>query len=418
MKSTVGKFLQMYDPPHFPFRDLSETAYELGLIDVTAVNGEEFLANNNIAAAFGRDIIQASTRVNYAQNLDKIHGLETMVCMATDGAMSVAGGNWQIFEGMVRESKAALRLNTTVMGVTFLEDGKYDVKTSAVTHSASPPLEASASASASPFDQVILAGPYQFADLTLDPNPQDTPSIIPYVKLHVTLFTSPFLLNPQVFNLDPTDHVPSTVLTTTNPDAAESSNSPPFYSISNLRTLTNPSTGAREHLYKIFSPRPLSRQYIHSLLTPSSTSNTDSELGHTSTDESITWIHKKIWHSYPVESPRVTFESSTITLDGRAGGGSGGISPPDSSSFSSSPCQERSGPKGKIWYTAGIESFISTMETSSLMGMNVARMIVDEWIEERKRMYGPEDGDGNQVPMGNIRGVGEENIEEMWREDL
>lgn len=32
-----------------------------------------------------------------------------------------------------------------------------------------------------------------------------------------------------------------------------------------------------------------------------------------------------------------------------------------------------------LWYTSGIEQFISTMETSSLMGMNVARLVVDGW---------------------------------------
>ena len=45
-----------------------------------------------------------------------------------------------------------------------------------------------------------------------------------------------------------------------------------------------------------------------------------------------------------------------------------------------------------MWYTSGIESFISTMETSSLMGMNVARLVVDRWNgkgkgdEEREEM--------------------------------
>ena len=34
-----------------------------------------------------------------------------------------------------------------------------------------------------------------------------------------------------------------------------------------------------------------------------------------------------------------------------------------------------------LWYTSGIESFISTMETSSLMGMNVAKLMVDDWTE-------------------------------------
>lgn len=34
-----------------------------------------------------------------------------------------------------------------------------------------------------------------------------------------------------------------------------------------------------------------------------------------------------------------------------------------------------------FYYTSGIESFISTMETSALMGMNVAQLIVDDFQE-------------------------------------
>lgn len=40
------------------------------------------------------------------------------------------------------------------------------------------------------------------------------------------------------------------------------------------------------------------------------------------------------------------------------------------------------------WYTAGIESFISTMETSSLMGSNVARLVVDKWEAEKAKVEG------------------------------
>lgn len=64
----------------------------------------------------------------------------------------------------------------------------------------------------------------------------------------------------------------------------------------------------------------------------------------------VSWTYRKVWDSYPYEYPRVTFEE--LKLDDR------------------------------LWYTSGIESFISTMETSSLMGMNVARLMVDEWIEQ------------------------------------
>ena len=34
-----------------------------------------------------------------------------------------------------------------------------------------------------------------------------------------------------------------------------------------------------------------------------------------------------------------------------------------------------------FYYTSGIESFISTMETSALMGMNVAQLIIDDYLD-------------------------------------
>jgi prenylcysteine oxidase/farnesylcysteine lyase len=67
----------------------------------------------------------------------------------------------------------------------------------------------------------------------------------------------------------------------------------------------------------------------------------------------VSWFHEKTWDSYPYEYPRQTFEDVKL---------------------------ERN-----IWYTGGIESFISTMETSSLMGMNAAGLISNEWHEQTGR---------------------------------
>lgn len=39
-----------------------------------------------------------------------------------------------------------------------------------------------------------------------------------------------------------------------------------------------------------------------------------------------------------------------------------------------------------FYYTSGIESFISTMETSALMGKNVAQLIMDDYLEVMEEM--------------------------------
>ena len=368
MKKTVGAFLRMYEEPHFPFKDLSQKAYDLGLTEATAATGEEFLQANGIQGSFGADIIQASTRVNYAQNIDKIHGLESMVCMATDGAMSIQGGNWQIFDGMLKASGAKLLLNTSVSNIYRQPNGSYAVNSLSSSYPTGIDLAV--------YDTVVLAAPLQFAKLSLTPAPVNPPPEIPYVDLHVTLFTSPRKLNPQAFNL--ASGVPTTILTT---PPKTNTNPPPFYSISTLRTLTNPTTHQREYLYKIFSPEPLPTPWLHSILTSRPAGGKDHG------ERDITWIYEKLWQSYPYLPPRITFED--VQLDD----------------------------EGKVWYTSGIESFISTMETSSLMGMNVARLIVDGWKEEaaqrtvdKQKSVQEEWGVGNtgvadQVPMaGKITG--------------
>lgn len=48
MKSTVGRFRQLYKHPYFPFKSLSAAAIDLDLVSVTSVTGEQLLAANNV----------------------------------------------------------------------------------------------------------------------------------------------------------------------------------------------------------------------------------------------------------------------------------------------------------------------------------------------------------------------------------
>lgn len=362
MKSTTGKFFKMYDEPHFPFKSLTKVAYDLGLTAVTAATGEQYLKENNIGALFANEVVQASTRVNYAQNIPLIHGLETMVCMATEGAMSVAGGNWQIFDGLARGSKADVRLNTIVNSLSRQDDGTYIVK-SISTHSESSAEQSSTSEET--FDTVILAAPYQFTGIDISPAPKHTPDKIPYVHLHVTLFASPHVLSPTAFGLAPDAHAPQVILTTLAPD--ESYGSSPqgvgragFFSISTLGGGLNPGLAVKdrlEYFYKIFSPMRVNATFLAKILgiLPPAAGAEGEELS----KDDVSWVYRKLWHSYPYEYPRVTFEEIRLDKD--------------------------------LWYTSGIESFISTMETSALMGMNIAKLVTDEWASEKNKGEKAED---------------------------
>ncbi|MCJ1286198.1 hypothetical protein MMC26_005543 [Xylographa opegraphella] len=357
MQTVVGNFTKMYDAPNFPFSSLSQTAYDLGLTAVTSETGYDFLTAKGVKPPFSTDIIQASTRVNYAQNLGEINGLLALVCMSTDGAMAVQGGNWQIFDGMLRASGANLRLNTRVSAITDQEDGTYLVSSSSsATSLLHPETETDPTPqSVSTYDEVVLAAPFQFAHLKLPSSLPHPPDTIPYVRLHVTLFASPHRLSPLAFDLSPSVPPPAVILTTlphtayiSDPHARAPAG---FFSISTLRTLSNPlsPTGPRtEYLYKIFSPQPLNATFVGELL--GFATRADSLQGIATQD--VSWLHEKVWDSYPYLPPRVTFEEPELARG--------------------------------LWYTSGVEAFISTMETSSLMGMNVARLMVDGWEGEGK----------------------------------
>ncbi|PHH62872.1 hypothetical protein CDD81_6590 [Ophiocordyceps australis] len=342
VRGVIASFLTMYDAPVFPFRSLTETAQQLGLDRIVGVTGQQFLAANKINDDFANHIIQAATRVNYASNLAYIHGLETMVSFSTDGAVSIHGGNWQIFDKMVRRSHATLHLNTSVASMSST-DGKLLLTTS------NHPDSNSSYQYPTAFDAVVVASPWQFSNIKAAEGLLSQPiDSVPYTKLHVTLFSTHLKLCPTFFNLDPAAKPPRNVYTTLGKSeraqpGADGVGRTGFYSISTLRTVTNPRTLRREYVYKIFSAEALSPAFLSQVFCQ--------EMPSTLTDEGpISWYYPHHFYSYPLELPRVTFQDPIVG-------------------------------KG-IYYTSGIESFISTMETSALMGMNVARLIADDFAAE------------------------------------
>lgn len=190
--------------------------------------------------------------------------------MAIEGAMSVQGGNWQIFDGMVKSSNATVHLNNTVTSITKSK-GKYSVQTTSVDANSETTHQNKV------FDTVVLAAPYQYSKINIEEGIlKKTPNTIPYVSLHVTLFTTPYLtFNRDFFNLGLDADIPTTILTTlpsdevpTNPE--EGVGKAGFFSISTLRTVINPKTLEKENLYKIFSPKPVTSKFLSGLFNVSS----------------------------------------------------------------------------------------------------------------------------------------------------
>jgi prenylcysteine oxidase/farnesylcysteine lyase len=346
MEKTVAKFLRIYEAPFFPFASLTKRVYDLELRETCASTAEQFFQENGISDAFAQEVIQAMTRVNYAQNLGSIHALEGVCSIATNGAIAVEGGNWRMFEAMVKASKAEARLGSEVETVERHEDGTITITSKAFGSGQRTDVQMTSEK----FDTVILASPYQFANLDITPKPSIVPDTIPYVNLHVTLFTSPHYLAPTAFNLPDSTKPPRVILTTLQP--TEDPGADPFYkskvgfnSISLLGTRYNRRTGGDQYLYKIFSMSEIPDSFLAEILGVKT--DQEGKVG----DDDVSWVYRKLWQSYPYELPRVTFEE--LRLD------------------------------QNLWYTSGIESFISTMETSALMGKNVAKLVVDEWVSTK-----------------------------------
>ena len=157
--------------------------------------------------------------------------------------------------------------------------------------------------------------------MSMIPPPVNIPKVT-YVTLDVTLIATKAAINPAFFNLN--DTVPSAILTTL---PSNMSDTPIFTSLSCVLLLP---TG--ESVYKIFSRNKITDEILNKLFV----------------DAPIDWIHRKTWQAYPNLDPIDSFAATELYPDSQGAG---------------------------VWYTSGIESFISTMETSALSGRNIAALI-------------------------------------------
>lgn len=230
---------------------------------------------SQIPDLLGHEFIQALTRVNYASNLAHIHGLETMVSIAPEGAMAVVGGNWRIFDHMVKASRAAFLPNTSVTFIDVEErespstSPKFILQTRSSSHATAVVQTHDVA-----FDDVVVATPYQFSKIATSNGVLESAiDEIPYIRLHVTIFSSPFQLSSAYFNTAP-HKTPTTVLTTLAEGDSPSSGvqgagKAGFYSISTLRLVWNPKSGRTEYLYKIFSPEKVTPKLLRCVPCPS-----------------------------------------------------------------------------------------------------------------------------------------------------
>ncbi|PBP18727.1 FAD/NAD(P)-binding protein [Diplocarpon rosae] len=275
-KNVLSHFTQLYNSP---FTSLSDRARQLEITPATFATAEDLLRDHRIKDSFARDVIQASTRINSGMNLDNIHGLQAIYSMTPEEPVQIEGGNWRLFDRMLTASNAKTFVNKTVTTITRSEAEFTEfIITSTYKNAANEEI----SEAAGPFDAVILTGPIQYANIHIGAGLLRTaPEHIPYATLHVTLFTSSKSMSPAFFGLGRKAKVPTNIVTTLPPgerivNMEEGVGSPGFFGITVVREVTNPETSAKEYLYKIYTPKKVTAEFLADLFALDR--NTDREL--------------------------------------------------------------------------------------------------------------------------------------------
>lgn len=261
MTDTI-KALYAPDTPHFA--NLTSLVKELNWTSLVSQTAADFLDAEGINPQWTRELVEAATRVNYAQNVDNIHALGALCSLAATGASSVKGGNYQVFEQFVRRSGASVYLNTTVTALAYDRDtALWRVS----THEQSPvPLA---------YRAIVLAAPYHQASIRFSPSDiAEIPPHQPYLHLHVTLLTTTSPTpNPTRFNMSSNSQVPTYIMTSYSGVRQGGSTEPDFVALAfhgqlkNMNQDEGPFLGdhSEEYVVKIFSLQRLSEEWLESM---------------------------------------------------------------------------------------------------------------------------------------------------------
>jgi prenylcysteine oxidase/farnesylcysteine lyase len=273
----IKTYLNLYQP-RTPYSSISAISSSLNFTAITSVSAAKHLTDNGVNSLFTHELVEAATRVNYGQNVDDIHALEGMVSLAANGAQSVAGGNWQVFQRWIEESGAKVHLETTVQTLRQGAKGKWHLTAEGAAEET--------------YDAIILAAPYKFTNINIEAPDLDFETAFPpvdYVHLHVTLLATTEQ-HPQASyffpGAAPGTKVPQTILTT-----ASGPVEPEFNSVSYHERIQRPGK-APEYIVKIFSKTRLDDEWLGTMFAGN-----------------VGWVHRKEWDAYPVLPPTTKYPS-------------------------------------------------------------------------------------------------------------
>jgi prenylcysteine oxidase/farnesylcysteine lyase len=292
-----------------PYDSIEEFARAAELHNASSMTGLDYFGTAGISELFTREIIGAAVRVNYGQNVDRIHSLGAMVSLAAQGARSVIGGNKRIFQQFAERSGCKVRLGTKVVKVVKLDAGfvngggtrvgnqveSSDGSSSTRGGRGSPWIVKAESAGDGPtsevFDSIIIAAPFKLSGIEIHNSLAS--KAIPhqdYVHLHVT-FVITNATSPSSSYFNTTASIPTSIFSTFS--TTTSAPKPIFNSLNYLKRLL-PATTARfslsgdAYVVKLFSASELDDEIISSLFGGGS---------------NVARIQRKNWNAYPILDP-------------------------------------------------------------------------------------------------------------------
>ncbi|KAG6837890.1 hypothetical protein H0H93_013043 [Arthromyces matolae] len=259
VKSAVDSYLTIYSQQSIRWHDISEVAAALGFSDMANDTAASFFDKSGVSRRFASELIEGATRVNYGQNLDDIHGLGGVLSLATDHAMGIEGGNFQIFEHFLKSSGAKVHLNTeaTEISKSSSASSRWTVKSSLGTKQ---------------YKAIILAAPFHSTGIKTSPTVAESIPAQPYVHLHVTLLTTTSPKpNATYFKQSKDSALPEMMLTTYE-GARNGKTEPEFNSLSYHGVVRE-----GEWAVKIFSKERMSDEFLSTLFSGQ-----------------VGWVHRKV----------------------------------------------------------------------------------------------------------------------------
>ncbi|MDR3315250.1 MAG: FAD-dependent oxidoreductase [Coriobacteriales bacterium] len=222
---------------HAPFVTPDELFGALDLLEPSKISTADYFKQIKVNDRMAYDVVEAITHNMYNQGAE-MNALASLVGLAGAGLAGgylfvIEGGNWTLYDKMLKKSGADLRVKTKIdkISITSTPDGLRPYSYELLTHDGQT----------STYDAVILAAPPALADLRieLDGKPFAV-AAHPYQEVQTTLVVGD--LRPEYFGQKPGKLMPSTIFTASSAPA-------PFKSIGT--TGWSPEYNSR--IYKIFS---------------------------------------------------------------------------------------------------------------------------------------------------------------------